>query len=526
MPSIYHGPVTTVRWSPRHSPQPAAGRADDSGMFDLAPVLAVARLIGLAAAAPPAPVEAGFLPGAIDALAATAAGVMGTAGPTVRVWDVGGTPVRTLWPAQAAPPAPHGHANAAVAVPGVTADSGWTAPYDPDDAEPQDDPGLANETTPRISTRARAGMTDKDPGSRGWWAGPRGRVVIAAAGASGWIGRADGLWRIDLASGEAARVFCGADGGVRAVGVSSDGRTLAVTDGGRLWRSRDGGLTFEVTGAFVTGSPRGLAATRGGNVVVVDATGARIIRAGGFAPESVGILGASDVVACGSGAVILSPSGLHGLWDASGPTALEPITTPPGTDRMTCGAGGARWWVRAAAGIFTSTDRGQTWLPGVDPGAAVAIPALAMAATDGGIWLATAAGLTFVAAGDGGGPHGGRRWSHERPPTPVTAPVEAWSSPDVAPRWWWFGLPRIDLSFTSAQTTLRREIRGFVMATFTLGRPGPAAARAAALARELARRRRADEQARAAWLMRAVDTAADPTFEEQRQAFLRILQVP
>ena len=97
-----------------------------------------------------------------------------------------------------------------------------------------------------------------------------GVTLATAGGRSGWVGGAAGLWEIDLDSGAVQRRLVGSSNEVQAVAASANGNMVAVAQGSELYRSHDGGRTFELlTDARAPGRVA-LAVTDGGTILVLD----------------------------------------------------------------------------------------------------------------------------------------------------------------------------------------------------------------------------------------------------------------
>ncbi len=467
-------------------------------------------------------------PASMQVLAASHVGIVSLVDGVPRVFDQLGRPVRTI------PPPSHTHErgqaravglsgpSAPLVLPGTTADSGWVVPYDPDDVDYRDDPRLADE----VGATRRSRSQDR---SKSAPASAPVRGLVVAGGGYAWMVRADGLWRIDLENGAAARALASTGNGMRAVAVSPDGGTVAAVNATELLRSRDGGTTFDVLGSIPT-APAAVAATRTGNLFIVDHYGVRMVRSDRIEMERVELPGARDVAPCADEAIVLANGAVYTISDASISLPVRPIATaPPGADRIACPPAGSPWFAWGF-GLWTSNDRGRSWTPRSD---LPSVPILDVAVTSFTVWIATTSGLVGLPiAGSTTTLDQSAGHRHSSSPTSAPPPPQGFADATSLPlprQWWRTALPRIDVSVTSShatstsgQTTARREFCAWIVATFTLDRRQPIP-HPSDDARENSQRRAVREQTRA--LLAATPFVPnDPLADEERRELARILE--
>jgi hypothetical protein len=456
-------------------------------------------------------------PEAVEVLAASDAGIVAVSSVGVSVLDARGRPIRTLWERRSLLRSINRPRPDLSPLPGLTGDSDWAAIYDPDDVDDSDDPRLEE---------AEARVADPDgPAHRKHPAhpignDPPGHAVVSIGGSAAWLGRADGLWRIDLFDGAATRVFRSSVAGIRLLSVSSDGGVIALVVGNQLLRSHDGGTSFEPL-TTLDSIPRALVATPTGTILWVAEGKLRQVNKHGDSTD-VDASGVTDVMGCGADVVILRRGALHVLYaphaDERTMTVVRVAQAPNAIDQFTCSTSGAVWLVRGN-NLWTSSDRGITWSRHSEQ----TPPANAkIVVTDSTIWIGTPLGIW-------GWPVLVPRRSDDAPPTrrSVAADVPRMAAPGRSGptwRWWYTALPVLDLSFDAAQTAGQRQWSALIAATFSFDPPGTALNRAADFAREIARRR--NRFAEAHMLERATgdDAQTDPIAAEERRAMAQIVE--
>jgi len=431
---------------------------------------------------------------------------------------------------------------------GVPADDDFNDPYDVDSE-------VEDPTNVLLEDRPSGRRTDRVISASGGRA-----VLVAAGGRTAWFVRADGLVRASLDS-DAPPERIGGSSAERwsALAASADGHWLAGVRGAWLVRSGDGGETFDPISP-IAGPAERLALTKGGDVLLVDREGARrvgaaMVSSGSAWPEAL------DVCASGRGTIVLAAGGLamvDSAEDSGGArasaahseaglprggdserTTTKQVVLPEQVDRLACDGGGETVAIGGAS-LWTSPDAGRTWsrrseLPPV--------AAAALAVTTDAAWIATPDGLWRVPVGgpvetsqERSGPASTTRPSgdelHFREPEAGATPARP-ARPEVAfidlslesrrPTWWAGALPRIDLAFTWATATGRRDVRALVFLSFAIDRDTGRALVHRGLMRQVLRRR--SELASAALALSAADPAGSDAIDaDERAALARILE--
>jgi hypothetical protein len=497
-----------------------------------------------ATAAPAAPPRA-FREG-LEAAVGTELGLLVVTRSGVTVVDPNGKAIGTLVavhdsPAPAAADRGPGARRAARAPapagwPGLTADADYSGGvYDPDDIDDGDDPRLTDdggarpweidEPDRRLRTTGIAARAGAPPS-------------IAAAGATGWVVRADGIWRIDLRSGAGTRAHPPPRASVRGVAAGLTGRhgadvsVLAVLDGDDLLVSSGAATHLQrVAGAAialrkVVVGPAGtiLGLERGGHLRTVAAPGTSAGRS-----LYAGVV--EDVVGCDGGALFLAEETIFQVSartdDAGVATGRLPGVTvarvgraPPGAERLACGAIGAGW---AAFGtsLHVSGDGGRTWRERRVPSSR---PLRALIPTRGALWIGSPSGLwpLLPAVADGPAPL--------REPDAVPRAALIRGAADERLRtpsafWWrWAGwLPVVDVEFEVGRVGPIRDVRGLVCASFRLDGP---LTNPPPRIRRRTRSRSEDGYAGVAELEALTARDVDLIAVEERRALARILEEP
>jgi hypothetical protein len=399
----------------------------------------------------------------VDAVAGSDDGIVILTEAGARILDPSGVRLRTFAP----PPARTAgrrrmEVDGSTAAPGLPADADWARSTDAESIADADDPRLADETDPD------AGDTpaQPSPARRSRDALPARDAVIAVGAQSAWLGLPDGLWKVYLATGTAERVVLSGLDPIGRVTASSDGRVVAFVQGQRLYRSRDGGQSFDFVAALGT-SPGALAATNTGAIVLLDpADGiARVVAPDGFEFASLPVGRATEVVPCGADALLRGAGTLFVVRWFRDAAAVEPVPGAPGDiGHLACSANGGLW-VSSGHELRWSHDRGRSW-PGREDPPPGAIAGVAIAGST--IWLAASSGLWTIPARSPPSTPGAQTCGARFIPVPGTG------SPTVRRPWsrsspWWSSLlPRVDLLAAIARHGGRRDMRGMVLLTFSL----------------------------------------------------------
>ena len=464
----------------------------------------MARLCALAVGAlAPAPLP---IRQAVSAVAANERGAIALTGDEVRIMDATGCAVARLPRAAVPLPLPRRAARRAsgfAAAAGVLDDGDFNDPHDPD-SEVEDPENILVEDDAPAHHRPRS-------------SGGPAAVAVAVGGAFAWLGREDGLWRIPFL-GNAERAALPAGGPVRAVAVSRNGQVVvAALEDGLVW-SNDGGARFERI-AFAPSRVTRLAVTDSGRIYALGREGLHQLAAGAALPDVL-VSEANDVIACGNAALALAHHRISVLGEAASgapetheatpaPEAGPPV--PPGAERLACGPDG-KVWIAYGAALWISADQGQSWIPRDQ------LPAFAMAAvavTRSSLWVASDAGLAVLPLRPETGPLPDRSVS-------ASPAVGAGVPPRPRWRWWLAAFPNVELGFATARSNARREVRAFVLLTFTFEPRRPTRGE-----------RQLDAEARAAemrdeaqrWLTWDAGPGEhlDPIAAEERDATLRLL---
>lgn len=450
----------------------------------------------------------------VRAIAASDAGLVAVTTRDIRILDALGHPVRRLSLDEAAS-LPSGHASREAPpedsspLTGLGGDADWSDTYDPDDPDLADSETLVLDQDQRKSGR----KSGRNEGSTASATRAGGEVVAATPGAA-WIGRSDGLWRIDLPEGAATRVLPARGEGVRAVAAAPDGRVIAAAiDGEGLFRSEDGGQTFESLVA-VAGALRGLAVDGAGAIFVLDGEGLREIRPEQRQPGPPEPDQPLDVARCGNETIVLTHGAViavgAGARAASSATADE---IPADVRHLACTPDGALW-IAFGAHLWTSVDRGQSWVPRTDLPPS---PVAGVATTRDLLWVATTSGLWPLPLVEA---------QPDTPPPPSTVKPPLVLDLDQPPpicRWWYSALPRVDFDFIVGRSATRRDVRATILVTFVLDRGRFSEARGARLRQELAQRRQTiavTPVGSAAF----PSLATDPVGVEERATLIRTLE--
>ncbi|MEP6653485.1 MAG: hypothetical protein ABJA82_09020 [Myxococcales bacterium] len=426
----------------------------------------------------------------------------------------------------------------------LPADVDWARGYDLEEIDDPDDPRLADGGTgvdpDSVSGHGPRRSSDKvgDNASGTSKAGEGAeRVTLATAGGrSGWVGGAAGLWEIDLESGAVQRRLVGSAVGVQAVAASANGNVVAVAQGSELYRSEDGGRTFELltrellTGARAPGRVA-LAVTDGGAILVLD-PGSGTVRVAGIGPGGSGagaalpVDGARDLAACGEGAIILGTAGVYvtrpvdGGSRAVGSVVVERVAdAPAGATRIACGSTGTPWLVSGQALLLADCHE-RIW----KPARAVSGEVTAIALTGATPWVATAAGLWATSLMSTSGAGSGEDAEGFGKTSQTSTRISMRSFPQAA--WWDNLLPRVDAVVASARLATRRDWRAVIVLTFQLGRTGPPPSTTAQLSSAPVQDSRGAPPAGGGAFARAVPGPGedDPISVDEEAAVTRILE--
>lgn len=443
----------------------------------------------------------------VSAVAASDSGALALTADQVRIMDGGGFPVGRFARSGAPQPAPPRRSSRSEggfpAAAGVLDDGDFNDPHDPD-SDIEDPENILVEDPAPVRRNIRPAVKPSE-------------VALALGDSVAWVGRDDGLWRLSFAGG-AERMALPAAGPVRALAASPDGRVIvAALDRAIVW-SEDGGRRFERPTDAPVRVDR-LFITAGGSAYALQ--GERLWRLQEGAP-GVEVInhGAQDATACGNEALALVDGRLFLLPRAPGPPDDGPgdrrendPPVPPGADRVACSPDGATW-VAYGAALWVSEDRGRTWTARDDLGAAFAIAAVAVSRR--ALWIGGGAGLAVLPL------HGGGAMAaHDRPALPMV--MSGNGEGEVLPRWrWWLpALPRVDVGFATARSNTRRDVRAFLLLSFTFD---PRRGLQAKQRLDAEARASAQAEARTSLARRLPEGApGDPIAAEERDAMSRLL---
>jgi hypothetical protein len=319
---------------------------------------------------------------------------------------------------------------------------------DDDDGSPEAEDALEEEGLgPR--PRARPTRVEEPTVVQAIAAAPAGEVV--------WLATSSGLFRARADGSACARW---ALHGLDVALVAAAGAQVVAVSEDTVWRSLDGGASFEVA-AVLGARPR---------AVVVSGDGAHALIAtddGVFdpiAPHAVSRVleqGAVTLAACGDTVLILADDGTY-VW-APGSVAARVGPRPPARG-LACGATAApsgrraARWAAAGAGLWTSGD-GVTW---TEEPAPAGLSLAGAAPADDGWWLATDDGLVRTHAGPKL-----ERGADEEGGAQIAAPARARRAPEI----WAAALPRVSAAFGGrVQTGARAEWHVWLLVTVPLGR--------------------------------------------------------
>lgn len=382
------------------------------------------------------------------ALAASEAGVVALTRTEVRLLDAAGFPVRRLGlndPLAGKRRRRKAHRDGFAAAAGVLDDGEFNDPSDPD-SDIEDPENILVEDEVVRQRHAQEGE-------------PLSEAGLAAGGRVAWIGRADGLWRVDADGNAGALAISAGGGAIRKVAASPSGSWVAAASDHQLFRSRDGGDTFDAVLSLI-GPVRSLAVTPPGSVFVIDGLGLRRLRSNDAEAQLIEPSGATEVTACGTQAVARAGQWLFTIGEGSDLDGVfDRRAAPPETERVACSADGSLWLGFQPA-LWMSLDQGQSWSSRSD---LQPLPTTSIAITSGWVWVGGSAGLLGLR----------RDLAREppEPPEPRQLPREDVGPANCPPRswrWWMSALPRIDIGFAVARSLSRRDVRAFFLLTFLL----------------------------------------------------------
>ena len=296
------------------------------------------------------------------------------------------------------------------------------------------------------------------------------RPLIAAAGRRSpvWVSREGRLWRIDRTGG--IQRVPGVRPPFEHLAAGGDDQLIAA-EGGRIWRSDDGGQRFTLL-ARVAPPVRGvaLAATSGA------AAWASARQLSWTTPERSASFTvhlpspARDLRFCDDTLLVLDERGW--LLAAHGRGLVPLFTAPAGARarRIGCAAEGTGPWLLVDPALLWAADRGA---PFADRTAALAgnVPVDA-GVGDRCVWVATGAGLTCLPL-DGAAPLAATPAGAAAPPWDAGIDASwAWTAVTRRPPRWASLLPRVTLATSAAfSDDRRRDLRAVAFADFPLGAP-------------------------------------------------------
>jgi hypothetical protein len=214
-------------------------------------------------------------------------------------------------------------------------------------------------------------------------------LALASASKELWIGTNDGLWRRGLVDDACVRVGLGG----RAIGVvAARGPSVVAISGFTVWRSRDGGTSFDVAAVLTSAAHSVAIGADGVTVMVADADGLVEIDAARAVKRRLEHR-IDALASCGDAVVALADDGIH-RFDADGMEGFAPARPP--VRALACHAEGL---VAAGVGAWVSAD-GARWRE--DEGT-TGRSFSAIAVAGGRRWLVTEAGELVLADPPRGG---------------------------------------------------------------------------------------------------------------------------
>jgi hypothetical protein len=314
------------------------------------------------------------------------------------------------------------------------------AGFSPEDVSPEAEELLDDEGLDEPARRRPASGAEGAPRAR----------AIAGTPDGAWLATAEGLWRLDARDGTCRPAGLG---GQEVALVDARGATVVALAGATVWRSRDGGATFEVAGVLTSpGSALALApdGDDGLTAFVADDEGAVELDAARGTRRRLEAR-VDALAACGAAVVALAADGVH-LLDADG----ERLAGPRPPVRALACAPPEVGLVAAGVGVWTSRD-GGAWRE-EDAGLGRSFAGVAFAA--GRTWLASERGLEVLDAG----------------PEPTAAPEDrppfGWSGPRPRRAPLWAGLlPRVSIAYDGwSESAGVSGWRVWLLLTVNLGR--------------------------------------------------------
>jgi hypothetical protein len=319
------------------------------------------------------------------------------------------------------------------------------AGFSPEDVSPEAEELLDDEGVDEPSRRRPVSAAEGAPRAR----------AIAGAPDGVWIATAEGLWRLDARDGACQRAGLGAE---ELALVGARGAVVVAVADATVWRSRDGGGTFEVAAVLTSPGSALALAPDGDTIYIADEDGVvEVGAARGFRRRLETRVDA--LAACGAAVIALGSDGVH-LLDADGERLAGP--RPPART-LACmqaqgqGQGqGDVGLVAAGVGLWTSPD-GGIWRD-EDAGLGRSFAGVAFAA--GRAWLASERGLEVLESG----------------PPPAAAvegpprPAPSWLEPKHAPAWAGL-LPRVSIAYDGwTESVGVAGWRVWLLVTVNLGR--------------------------------------------------------
>ena len=342
---------------------------------------------------------------------------------------------------------------------------------------------------------------------------PQSNNAIAVGKQFAWLGRGDGLWRIDLRDGTRMRLP-EPSGMVGAVSVSPDGAFLVVAIAGRVLLSADKGASFRELGTYA-GRRVILAVESSGLVAFIDANGIHTSATLAVTPATSVSSGAFEIkglAACPEGILAWSQSALFRIVpgdEAARTEGLGPL--PPGSHKIFCGTRGDVF--AYGTNLWRRTRETHAWSRlSFGPGE---IRSLAQAGRL--LWVANQTGALPIRLVDLVNPPENSpddvQNKHQRTVAIVlTAPRRVPGFDAYWVPWWHVLLPRIDLKVWAMHRPSQLAFGVLAFATFTLDP-----------------RMRATspiEHLRTAYLQRETQRAAYAASSEEQQALMRIWRDP